>query len=298
MTCAVCSSEDLRPFLTDLRDYQFGTDRMTEIRQCGVCGTVQQYPMPTQDEALAFYPEEYAHYHPDTSQLRQFLISVYFRNIVGLLGRLGCGPGSRLLDIGAGCGEKAAHLRRALGADVTCVEPNPKGAAAARDVFGLTTINGFFPNEDIPPGSFDFVYINHVIEHVPDPVALLNDIHEVLVPGGWIFGETENLDSLSYRVFGRYWSLLHTPYHLFFFNDETLPKVFERSSFSRPEMQHDVDPSAWVLSTINYLRRNQKHLRAAQSIPFYKLFLVAAVPIAQLERPKGPILRFWAQKKT
>lgn len=297
MSCAICGTDDFAPFLSDLKDYQFGVDWKGEIRTCRCCGAIQQYPMPTQEEALAFYPEEYAHYHPDPSKLRELLVALYFRRTVALFRRLGCKAGDRLLDVGAGSGEKAAHLHRSLDLEVVCLEPNPLGAAAAREVHGLETINAFFPNDKIRPGSYSFVYINHVIEHVPDPIKLLNDINVTLAPGGWVIGETENINSLSFRTFKKYWSLLHVPYHLYFFTEQTLQGTFAHTKFERAEVEFDVDPSAWLLSAINYLRRNQKEIGAAQRIPGYKLFLIAAVPIAQLERPNGPIIRFWAQKQ-
>ena len=47
-------------------------------------------------------------------------------------------------------------------------------------------------------------------------------MEQSLKPGGYVVGETENIDCLSYRLFGPYWSLLHLPYHLLFFTPDTL----------------------------------------------------------------------------
>jgi 2-polyprenyl-3-methyl-5-hydroxy-6-metoxy-1,4-benzoquinol methylase len=297
MVCLICGGDDFQPFLNgDLRDWQFGVKWKGEIRRCAGCGTVQQYPMLTQEQAFSYYPDEYAHYHPDTSRLRAFLLGLYFRKIVALLRHLGASPGDRLLDIGAGCGEKSAHLRKALGLDILCIEPHPKAAQAARESFGLEVVTGFFPNQRVQPNGFKFVYINHVIEHHPDPIQMLNDIHNSLAPGGWVFGETENIDSLSFRTFRRYWSLLHLPYHLYFFTDDSLTNTFAQTKFSVPTVAYDIDPSTWVLSSISYLRRHQEQPRRAQLIPGYKLLLMAGAVVAQLERRKGPVLRFYAQK--
>lgn len=279
-----------------LKDYQFGVPFKGTIQKCAGCGTVQQYPPLTQAQAFAYYPDEYAHYHPDTSRLRAILVGLYFRKIVKLLRQLGAKPGDRLLDIGAGCGEKSAHLRKTLGLEVLGIEPHEKAAAAARQAFGVEVLSGFFPDERIPKSAFQFVYINHVIEHVPDPVGFLDDIYEAVAPGGWVFGETENIESLSFRLFGRYWSLLHMPYHLYFFTEDSLKATFAKTKFSQPRISFDIDPSAWTLSTINYLQRKLEKPRAAQSIPGYKFFLMLGGLAAQLEHRKGPVLRFYAQK--
>jgi 2-polyprenyl-3-methyl-5-hydroxy-6-metoxy-1,4-benzoquinol methylase len=295
-TCGICGSGRFKPFMSNgLRDFQFGVPFTGDIRKCLNCEMVQQYPALTREQAFAYYPDEYAHYHPDKSRLRAFLVRLYFRKMVALLKSLGAKPGDRLLDIGAGCGEKAAHLRRALGVEIIGIEPNVTAAQSAGEVFGINVLNGFFPDPRIQKKSFRFVYINHVIEHVPDPVAFLNDIHEALVPGGWVIGETENIESLSFRFFRRYWSLLHMPYHLYFFTRASLAATFQRAAFGAVKITHDIDPSAWTLSTINFLRRHQARPRAAQKIPGYKALLLAGAAFAQLERQNGPVLRFAAQ---
>jgi methylase of polypeptide subunit release factors len=45
--------------------------------------------------------------------------------------RLGLGPGSRLLDLGAGCGYPGVHLAAGTGCSVVSIDPVASGAAAA-----------------------------------------------------------------------------------------------------------------------------------------------------------------------
>lgn len=294
--CVVCKQEVTEPFLSDARDYQYGGAKLSQIGRCSGCGLVQQMPMLTQEEALALYPDHYAQYNPGTGALRRKLLGVYFRSTVDILRKLDAAPGKKLLDIGSGAGEKASYLRDALGLDVTCVEPHEGAAQAAREAWGLEVIDSFFPCAEVKPGSFDFIYINHVIEHCPDPVSLLSDIHAALKPGGWIIGETENIDSISYKLFGRYWSLLHTPYHLYFFTPESLKRVFSESKFGEMSYSYMWDPSAWVLSLHNWTKRNKAPGEITDKpIPGYMFLLMCAVPFALLETRRGPILRFWAQ---
>jgi SAM-dependent methyltransferase len=168
-----------------------------------------------------------------------------------------------------------------------------RGCAAC----GLEVIEGTFPHPAVAPGSADFVQINHVIEHDPDPVALLDHIWDALKPGGWVVGETENIGCLSYRLFGRYWSLLHMPYHLLFFTPDTLRDVFARSRFGAVQVQSQADAPAWSLSIQNWLRRRQPPgAGVTQRIPGFLLLSVACVPLSWLEAGNGPILRFVAQK--
>jgi SAM-dependent methyltransferase len=200
--------------------------------------------------------------------------------------------------VGCAAGEKLALLRDKLGFDVVGIEPSRYAVEKARSLYGLEVVEGTFPHAAIAPGSADFVQINHVIEHDPDPVGLLGHIHTALRPGGWVIGETENIDCLSYRVFGRYWSLLHLPYHLLFFTPKTLRDVFARSRFGDVKIEPQTDAPAWSLSVQNFLRRRQPPGSGnTRRIPGFLLLSVLCVPVCQLEAGNGPILRFYAQKR-
>ena len=43
---------------------------------------------------------------------------------------------------------------------------------------------------DLPDGSFDAVFCNHVLEHVPDDRAAMRELRRVLRPGGWAVLQT------------------------------------------------------------------------------------------------------------
>lgn len=298
--CGLCGESVGRPFLQGLRDLQYGgIERVADISACNACGLLQQSPMPTREEALGFYPENYTHYNFRPSRLRTALQRVYFRPLVKLLRSLGAKPGDRVLDIGSATGDKAAFLRDHLGFSVTGLEPNARAAARAREVFGVETIADFFPSPKLANERFDFIYFNHVIEHVPEPVQLLNDIHHALKPGGWLIGETENISAPSAKLFGRYWSLYHMPFHLYFFTPESLADVFRASRFEGMQHYCTWDPSCIPISIRNYLRRNKRPDEVKGTpIPGLVLWMLLSAPIAILEKSRGPVIRFWAQRQS
>ena len=85
---------------------------------------------------------------------------------------LGNQPPGRLLEIGCGSGERLAHFA-AKGWNVQGQDVDAKAVAHARESTALPVHLG--PIESLPEsaGPFDAVVMNHVIEHVHDPVALL-----------------------------------------------------------------------------------------------------------------------------
>jgi SAM-dependent methyltransferase len=253
--------------------------------------------MPDLQQALDFYPSDYTHYNPKKAGLKAFLMRLYMRRTVSFLKKLGVGKGERILDIGCAGGQKLAILSDALGLEAVGIEPNGFAARKAKELFGLKVYTDVFPSSALKGQYFDVIYINHVIEHVPDPLKLLNDIYDHLSPGGIVFGETENLDCPSFRLFGRYWALLHLPFHLFFFNRETLCKVFQNSRFDDVVCETITEPTAWSLSLHNVLmRKSDPNKPRSARMPGYIPLTLLAIPVSRLESGRGPILRFWARK--
>ena len=297
--CAVCGKPVTVPFLSGLREVEYGLDWQGNLMACSQCGLIQQVPMQTVHEALAWYPENYIHYTPSSSGLKGFLMKIYMGRTVRLLKKLDVKKRAKLLDIGCGAGEKLAILKDRLDLDVTGLEPDEKAAATARSVFGLDVRTGLFSAGDFMEERFDVIRINHVIEHIPDPVGFLDDIYRVLKPGGLLIGETENINCPSFKVFGRFWALLHLPYHLVLFSEKTLENTFVRSLFHTVSLKTTGDAPAWSLSVQNVLRRNQsRESRGSSRMKGYIPLTLLSVPLSFLETvlARGPVIVFYARK--
>jgi 2-polyprenyl-3-methyl-5-hydroxy-6-metoxy-1,4-benzoquinol methylase len=81
------------------------------------------------------------------------------------------GKGACVLDIGCGNGRVMMQLR-SVGWEVSGIDPDPKSAARAREA-GLDVRTGLLEPEAWPAGHFDAVLMNHVIEHLHDPLGIL-----------------------------------------------------------------------------------------------------------------------------
>lgn len=88
------------------------------------------------------------------------------------------GDDDDVLDFGCAGG----HLLDALScASRAGVEANPAARAYAAEVYGIDARPAVADFED---GSFDVVVSNHVLEHVPYPIAALTEVRRVLRPSG------------------------------------------------------------------------------------------------------------------
>lgn len=140
--------------------------------------------------------------------------------------------GGRLLDVGCGDGS-FLKLAKDIGWNVVGVDPDPEAARNASSQ-GLTVYEGgvdYFAGES---ELFDVITLNHVIEHVPDPVRVLADCHALLKPGGRIWVETPNVDSHGHARFGRNWRGLEAPRHLLLFNRRSLREAVTAAGFVMP----------------------------------------------------------------
>ena len=87
----------------------------------------------------------------------------------------------RVLEIGAGSGYLLSRLK-ALGAEVLGVEPGPHGQAGAAK-YGVRVVRDFFPSRQVE-GRFDLVVLYLVLEHLPEPAALIEAARSHVAPGG------------------------------------------------------------------------------------------------------------------
>ncbi len=106
----------------------------------------------------------------------------------------------RVLDVGCGSGEISQFVRETCRADVVGVEPDPTRAqrAAGR---GLKVHVGLLSRELIHEiGPFDVVLFADVLEHLPDPHAMLLMSREALRAGGAVIVSVPNVAHWSVRT--------------------------------------------------------------------------------------------------
>jgi 2-polyprenyl-3-methyl-5-hydroxy-6-metoxy-1,4-benzoquinol methylase len=106
----------------------------------------------------------------------------------------------RILDIG--CGNNSPSITKRwfpgchyAGADIQRYNLGDEDDKAMDAFYLLGTDGSGFAA--IPDGSYDFVILNHVLEHMKDPVATLTAICSKLKPGGYIWIAFPSLRSLS-----------------------------------------------------------------------------------------------------
>lgn len=182
------------------------TAELFEYWRCGRCGVLWLPAVP--DDLPAYYPDDY---HPSIADGRLEPAADAEQERVALV-REHVEPGP-LVEIGPSRGAFAVAAMRA-GFDVTALEMD---AACCRDLErrGVRAINTAAPQDALPALAPSVAAVMwHVIEHLPDPWAVLRAVAANLRPGGVLALATPNPQSLQFRLFGARWVHLDAPRHL------------------------------------------------------------------------------------
>ncbi len=144
-------------------------------------------------------------------------------------------PGSRVLDVGAAGGSFLAEARK-RGYQVEGCEPSSWMCGFARDHYGLALHPGTLFEMGVVPGSIHLLSLWDVIEHTPDPKAVLERAHALLAPGGVLAISYPDYASLAARLMGRRWVFLLTV-HLYYFTPASMRDLLVRCGFEPVRFQ-------------------------------------------------------------
>jgi SAM-dependent methyltransferase len=128
-------------------------------------------------------------------------------------------PGAKVLDFGCGDG-RFLNAFQARGWDTYGVEPSTAVAFARHRRL-----------ESVPrDASFDLVFLHHVLEHLPHPLALLRELAAALREGGALFVSVPSVETLPEHGDFRY--CLNARTHLCCFSGACLEHLLARARFA------------------------------------------------------------------
>ncbi|HCP65322.1 MAG TPA: hypothetical protein DIU09_12115 [Hyphomonadaceae bacterium] len=201
---------------------------------CDGCGLVSHDPLPTRAELDVFYASDYRkNYkgvlkpkakHSLRAQRSAALRAVRLKNLIQ--------PGSRVLDIGASSGE-FVYMMGKLGFNASGVEPNDGYRHFGTVTYGIEVTNQKLEPEAFGTGIFDLITMNHVFEHLADPLDALTCFKRWLAPGGLLFIEVPNIEGVQKQR----GNLFHYA-HVWNFSPSTLKAALSLAGFEPINSPH------------------------------------------------------------
>ncbi len=222
VACELCGSSARTTLLT-LPPYGY--------HACAGCGHVYLSPRPRPAVLPRLYQDYFSAEVPRIEAWRRMMARVY-RTAIRLLREAGVPAEGRVLDVGAGYGFFLDALRD-QGFSAHGVEPSRTACEFARRWLGVDPACVTLEEWDGPVAAFDALTAFYVIEHVPDPKALLAQAHRLLRPGGILLlrwpHTTPLVKAVSWSGARPDW--YDPPWHLRDFSPRTLAALLKGAGF-------------------------------------------------------------------
>lgn len=221
-TCPLCKGGEFEPLARHDR-HLLGLVTVG----CRGCGLIQTNPRPTPDSLDDFYVHHYRTFYqgvkePDDAYIATHNKDVRLQYTTDFLSReLRLGPQSSLLDYGCGEGSLFVALRQSgFAGRLYGVEPNAEFGRFAAERGRAEVVA-----QPAQVGPVDAIVINHVLEHIHDPIALLRTLAGRLAAGGRLYIDVP--DAEEYSTVGD----LHIA-HLYHFTERTLARLVQRAGLT------------------------------------------------------------------
>jgi len=240
--CGACAGTDFARSRS-VADYEYEIDAVVRYARCKACGSETQSPMPDSDTLASFYPDGYHSFSGDG------LLQLVRNDLrIRRLSRFLDGDGV-ILDYGCGSG---AFLRRAAerlpdrsfyGFEIADQRETVEMANGR-----ITIIRGDYTDLISVLPRCRLITMNHVIEHLPDPLEVIRALSARLAPGGVLEGQTPAARCTEQRIFGRFWSGYHAPRHTVVFSHDGLRALFRRAEFEAVDLSSAFNPAGLAVS--------------------------------------------------
>jgi SAM-dependent methyltransferase len=251
--CRICGGSAVRARHTAL-EMMRGTREAFEYFECADCLCLQITTIP--DDLARHYGEGYYSYRLAerrrnplkrlSGRLRDrwavfgggALGQALYRRAPAIelhaLQRLGLGRETRVLDVGCGAGQLVFTLGELGMRQVGGIDPHVPNAVVYDNGVQVRKLA-----LEQTAGQWDLIMFHHAFEHVPDPLATLQQVAQRLAPGGHCLLRVPTVTSHAWRHYGVNWVQLDAPRHLHLFAHESIDRLARHAGFEVVSVVHD-----------------------------------------------------------
>ncbi len=223
MECLICKNKAEKSFLCEVRLLEKPVHRLVS---CTECGAAFFEPPPSLFELEEFYGNTYYDFDKYRDEYSGGLLAAKLKRI---------SQKGRFLDIGCSTGHFLKGVQTKSGWEVSGTEFSKNAVAYAKEKLGLEVKHGDLIKAGFQENYFDYIRMNHVLEHVTGPVSFLKEIYRILKPAGTFQLMLPN-GKLDLALLTRFYREEKTAPkskdgHIFFFPDRTLLLLLEKAGF-------------------------------------------------------------------
>jgi SAM-dependent methyltransferase len=242
--CAICGTEgnatERWPSTLDANAFSvetFSARRLPDrvhyrMVACNTCGLVRSDPVMDPGRLDHLYEESTFDYGDELPSLER----TYGEALSRIEERLGGLPKDGIVDIGCGNGFVLDQALARGWTGVHGVEPSSDAIANASDAVRPTIIKDMMGPGLFEPGSLSAVTLFQVLDHIPDPLPLLEECRKALRPGGVVLAWNHNVRAVSARVLGDRSPIVDVE-HTYLYSPDTMQKLFSKAGFHSIDVQ-------------------------------------------------------------
>lgn len=293
--CNLCGSKSFE-FLLKGQDKMYPIKGDYSLFQCKQCGLIFVNPQPSQKELEKHYPaEKYYSLGKGGAEMKSILQRAYYSEgnylskialilFKPFINSIKIVPKGKLLDVGCGSGE-FLYLAKKKGMDCYGIEPGKFDRKFA-DSRGLKIFNGTLEKAKYQNAYFDVITMNHVFEHVENPMKTMKELKRILKPNGTLIIGIPVSGCLAYGVFGKNWIALDIPRHLYIYSKKIMIEYAKKAGFRAEKIRYNSGPLQFAGSFIYRLgdyRGKERYFSDISKKRFLMAFLyIIGMPLAHL----------------
>ena len=260
--------------------------------ECADCKSIFISPLPA-EQLKKIYPSNYYSFvnkpkNPVT-RLKEWLDKRFFKKILKQL------PAQhiRVLDVGGGTGWMLDVLKKTdkrIGlTQVVDIDEKAKIVAEEKGhAYFEGTIESFTTDK-----LFHLILMLNLVEHVANPLEVLQKAGSLLAPGGIIVIKTPNTISWDARLYKRsYWGGLHCPRHWTLFSEKSFRILLRSTLLKIKKLEYTQGAPFWAFSIIAGLHRKRMvRISSKKPIIFHWLFSPLSAVFAVFDFIRKPFAK-------
>jgi SAM-dependent methyltransferase len=235
-----------------------------DVIDCRLCGFKHITPIPTEKELVQAYQHDY-YTQEKPLYIERYKEDLDWWNMVytqryEILEQHLTLKQRRVLDIGSGPGFFLLNGQK-RGWQVKGIEPSVQAAEHSCGL-GLDVENIFFTEQTASTlGTFDAINMGEVLEHIPDPAALLKLCHQQLNNDGMVCIIVPNdfnpfqLILRDHLGFNPWW--VAPPHHINYFDFDSLTNLVHRCGFDVVHKESTFPIDLFLLMGDNYIGNDE-----------------------------------------
>lgn len=247
----------------------FTTQEIYSYYHCLHCEILFIDPVPV-DKLNIIYPTNYYSFAPENQstihKIKVWLDTSVFKNTLKRINK----EQINILDVGGGTGWLLSAIKKVDDRiKITQIVDFDPSAAALAEKQGHQYFCGRF-EEFMTDRKFELILLLNLIEHVQNPIDILEKCKSILSPEGRILIKTPNWDSLDARLFRhKNWGGYHCPRHWTLFTKRSFETMVNHLGLKVDLFQYTQGAPFWTISVCAWLAQ-RKWITVTKEKPMYQ----------------------------